>query len=342
VRSDDGCEGEGYLGPLEHGESRICMLYPHNQRAKVIHILRCPRDIDGATILMKSKILAVAALAVVFAAAVDPAAGQTVLCGGMKADLSQLQDGALFYRPHLAPRTVGWTQLATDPSIDSKRPTEVDFIYVARENWLPQGRPGMLVIKSGRMLGADPAPPGPEMVGLRRIEPARPYPRPECPRKYVFKSSSFEGQVRGESYDRYHDSVSRIPWAEKSVIEGGLHSAYVGRRDQCKESNDLTSDSFGGRSNRGQFSFTTGVVVAQFKSRLIAALGVSPSFAGAFSNRNVEVRRYQTDENRIACVAFTLTVAQPNFFVRINDLERVTGSEQFPVRGDESQWNMSR
>jgi len=60
------------------------------------------------------------------------------------------------------------------------------------------------------------------------------------------------------------------------------------------------------------------------------------------SNRSVEVRRYQTNQNRIACVAFTLAVAQPNFFLRVNDLERVKGTELFPQRGDESQWNVTR
>lgn len=289
-------------------------------------------------ILMKSKILAVTVSAVLFAA-VEPVLAQVVQCGRMQADLAQLEDGALFYRPHFAPKTVDWVRLTGGtPPIGGTQPTKVDFIYVARENWLPEGRPGMVVIKSGRTPVSEPVPPGPEMVGLRRIEPAPSYPGPNCPKKFVFKSYSFKGEVLGESYDRYHDSGSRIPLADKAIIEGGLHSGYVGRGGQCKQSNDPTGDTFAGRSNRGQFSFTGGVVVAQFKSQFFAALGVSPSYAGTFSNRAVEVRRYQTDANRIACVAFTLTVAQPNFFLRINDLERVKGSERFPERGDESQW----
>lgn len=298
-----------------------------------------PRYIDGATILMKREILAVAVLAVL-SAAVEPALGQVVQCGRMQADLTQLEDGALFYRPRLAPKSVGWARLTGTPPIDGTQPTKVDFIYVARENWLPEGRPGMVVIKSGRTLGTEPVPPGPEMVGLRRIEPADSYPNPGCEKKFVFKSYSYKAAVLGESYDRYHDSGSRIPLSDQAIIEG-LHSAYVGRGAQCKKSNDTTGDTFAGRTNRGQFSFTNSVVVAQFKSQFFAAIGVPPSYAGTFSNRSVEVRRYQTNTNRIACVAFTLTVAQPNFFLRINDLERVTGTELSPQRGDESQWNVS-
>lgn len=303
--------------------------------------MRRLRDIDGAMILMKSKVLAVTILTAL-SATIDPALAQVVQCGRMQADLAQLQDGALFYRPHLAPATVGWTQLtAGPPPVEGAQPTKMDFIYVARENWLPEGRPGMVVIKSCRTRGTEPAPPGPEMVGLRRIEPADSYPNPGCGKKYVFKSYSYKKSVLGESYDRYHDSGARIPLADQAIIEG-MHSAYVGRNAQCKQSNETVGDTFAGRSNRGQFSFSDSVVVAQFKSQVFAAFRVSPSYAGTFSNRAVEVRRYQTNPNRIACVAFTLTVAQPNFFLRINDLERVKGSELSPQRGDESQWNLTR
>lgn len=282
---------------------------------------------------MKSKILAVTALSVLFGAA-EPAIGQVVQCARMQANLDELQDGSVFYRPHAAPGTIAWKRLPAGQPIDASQPTRMDFIYVARESWLPEGRPGMVVIKSGQTAGAAPSPPGPEMVGLRRIETAEANVSPSCGTPF-----SYKGRVLGESYDRYHDSRSRIPLGDQEILEKRFHTGYFGRGGRCKLSNDPTGDTIFGRSNRGQFSFSDNVVGAQFRSQLFAAIGVSPSYAGTFSNRAVEVRRYRTDENRIACVAFTLTVAQPNFFLKINDLERVKGSERFPERGDE--WSTS-
>jgi hypothetical protein len=273
-------------------------------------------------ILMKSQILAITALSAVLGAG-QPAIGQVIQCARMQADLAQLEDGSLFYRPHVRRGAIEWKRLPAGQALDTTQPVKMDFIYVAREYWL-QDRPGMVIIKSGRTLGSDQSPSGPEMVGLRRIETAQ--ANPNCGKTY-----SYKGKVLGESYDRFHDAGYRIPLNDQAILENGLHSDYAGRGGGCKSSSSTTGDTLFGRSNRGQFSFSDSVVAGRLKDQVFAAIGMLPAHAGnGYSDRAVEVRRYRTNENRIACVAFTLTVSQPNFFLKINDLERVKGSEQFP------------
>src|SRR5713226_8736224 len=59
---------------------------------------------------------------------------QTVNCAGMPAELSQLNDGALFYRIGTVRRHAAWAPLSQGDQLDIARPTFVEFIYVAKEN----------------------------------------------------------------------------------------------------------------------------------------------------------------------------------------------------------------
>jgi hypothetical protein len=258
----------------------------------------------------------------------------TVICASMKAKLSRLDDGSLFYRPASFRKGDLWQKLGWGESLEVATTTKMHFIYVARESWL-DSRPGMVVIKTGRTV-TDATQPTPEIVNLSRLEDG------QVDNGTCGALAPFSGSVVAESYDRYHDAGARVPVRDRNILKQ-FHAHYVGRGEQCKDSNSVTGDTLFGRTNRGQFSFNTGIVGGRLRDQIVANLQLPfASASSGFSDRSVEVHRYRTNASRIACIAFDLTISRPNFFLRINDLERVEGSAQYSERGRETEWNLAR
>jgi hypothetical protein len=146
--------------------------------------------------------------------------------------------------------------------------------------------------------------------------------------------------VRGRSYDIYHDYSYSVERGDQDMIDS-FHVNYPKRIRGCKRSNDDTTDSyFTGRwqSNRSQFSFDETVVVNGQRSQFFAQFGAAPAYASpSVSDRKVEMKRYISDKNGLACVAFSVPV-RPGTFIRINDLERRIGL----FRAAEQLWEWSR
>jgi hypothetical protein len=204
------------------------------------------------------------------------------------------------------------------------------FAYIVNEPELKNTRRGILVIKTA----VDRLASGKG----DRVTLAREAYKPifKCERYPAFSGDS----VSTRSYDRYHDYSYRVPKADEKRLEN-FHVSYAARLRGCRRSNDATTDSyFAGRwqSNRSQFSFDTKVVARGQHSQFLAQFGSTPVYAStSMSQRRVEIKRYDADENGLACVLFS-TAVKPGSFIRINDFERRRGL----FRAAEQSWEWRR
>jgi hypothetical protein len=214
--------------------------------------------------------------------------------------------------------------------IADRRSREVSFTYVVKESEPTTFRRGVLVIKTGIRI---PAAETGDRVTLAR-EAYRPIE--QCESYPAFPG----GDVRGRSYDGYHDYSYSAEKDDQNLITS-FHVTYARRAQRCKRSNDDTSDSyFTGhyQSNRSQFSFDERVVANGQYSQFFAQFGVAPAYANtSMSDRRVEMKRYNSDKNGLACVGFSVVV-KPGIFIRINDLEQRIGL----FRAPEQSWDWPR
>jgi hypothetical protein len=234
-------------------------------------------------------------------------------CAGMPIHPNWNIDGVLLYRMG----TGSWQVL--QPTAQLPRRGSVQFVYVVKEMW-DTGRGGVVVIKTGSSSSTVQGSPVHQgAVWLVRSEHAAPT-NGTCGRIKKF----LPRYVAATSYDQYHNFGRRIPEADSDSLKA-YHIHYLGHGDTCRGTNGTNWDSplrgdF--RSNRSQFSFDT-YTVANGMTQFESSLGIGSALAGAagLSNARVAMRRYHTDENKIACIAFNLNVLDPGYFLRINDLD---------------------
>jgi hypothetical protein len=287
-------------------------------------------------------IAAIAAAALSSVVLPDRAHAQRINCSGVQTDLGSLQDGTLFYRT--GARLHGgqsWQALPTSAQLNLGWPRYVQFIYIAKETW-DRGRSGIIAIKSGYNLitTGQNGDFGRKRVYLRR-------PQRSEPDNGICKLVTYfhPRYVSAGSYDRYHDLGARVPAADLATFDE-FHVNYLGRGGVCKDSNNTDYDAplrGDRRSNRAQFSFDRDIVANGMSSQVAAtfSIGRAAASSAGFADRRVEIRRYRTDGNKIACVTFNLNLSGPGFQLRINDLEAGEQHSSYFVRGTEQSWQLT-
>jgi hypothetical protein len=243
----------------------------------------------------------------------------------------QLKDGQLYYFTGAK-----WTQVLP-ADYHSLPPGQYNFTYVILE-FLPGGRAGVLVIKSGRYQTDRPVENGQSVLMIRTDSKFT--KTKQCPRPTARFDLSGE-RVSATSYDGYHDYGYQGNPADMEKIDR-FHVDYENASQQCLETDRSRSDkTFPGfwRSNRSQFSFNDGIVDGGMGWQIADAgrnlIGRSYAAYEKFTQRQVEIRRYETDGQQPACLAVRVSLSGPNHFLSINDLENWSGG----FRGPESRWN---
>ncbi len=210
------------------------------------------------------------------------------------------------------------------------RSREVNFTYVAKGSEPTAFRRGVLVIKTGIRI---PATEIGDKVTLAR-EAYRPIE--QCESYPAFPG----GDVRGRSYDGYHDYSYSAEKGDQDLITS-FHVTYARRAQRCKRSNDDTSDSyFTGhyQSNRSQFSFDEKVVANGQYSQFFAQFGVAPRL-----RKYIDVRSTRRDK--------ALQFGQERFGMRWVQRCRETGdfhphqrsrTTHRPVPAPEQSWEWPR
>jgi hypothetical protein len=201
----------------------------------------------------------------------------------------------------------------------------VHLIYVIRELLLSEPRSGAVVVKTGRAITAgEPPAPIDKKISLHR--PRKPQVD-ECTADG--SPPFFRGRVAAREYDLYHD----YGYDEEDISDhrtfSQFHTAYTGRagRGRCRSSTaSTTRDALLGdrRSNRSQFSFATDVVSGGVQSLIIAGFRfreAPPIGSVGLVDQRVEIIRYRTNGQRLACIPIGATLTGARFFVRVNDLE---------------------
>jgi hypothetical protein len=253
-------------------------------------------------------------------------------CAGLPVDPSWNVDGVLLYRMGNGP----WQVLQTTEQLPHAG--SALFVYVVKERW-NAGRSGVVVIKTGSSSPAARPNPGHQgAVLLTRSERVAPK-NGTCGQIKRFSSR----YVSGTSYDAYHNYGRGVPRADSDSLKA-YHIHYLGHGDICRDTNDINSDSplrFDFRSNRSQFSFD-GYTVRHGMSQIAASLGFNSALAGTadLANPMVAMRRYQTDENKVACIGFGINVSGPGYFLRINDLDSSQSQGTF-YRAYEKSWQLT-
>ncbi|TBZ96276.1 hypothetical protein [Rhizobium leguminosarum] len=202
-----------------------------------------------------------------------------------------------------------------------KRSKRIFFTYVVKDKTADGPRRGVLVVKSGYDLAYSQSDGDTRDVKLLRPS-----------QRNVDKCESdikrfFEGRVNAEVYDRYHDYGFRTRGRDTQVaLLDRFHIKYATRiTGKCVASNEASTDIyFRGKqtSNRSQFSFDVKRVEEGQYSQLLSWLRITPAYAALpMADRQVEIRKYASDDDGVACVRFDLRV-RPGRFIRINDLER--------------------
>lgn len=224
-------------------------------------------------------------------------------------------------------------------------PRQYSFVYVVS---VQDRRSGVIVVKSGRYLDAATAQPTNTVLMIRtdsKFTNTR-----SCPRKSIKGLDSGRDRSfnpRGElvsttSYDGYHDYGYIGPLSDMDKIDR-FHVGYETANNQCSATDDDSSDeTFSSgffRSNRSQFSFDDWFVDHgmgwQLADATASVVGHANAAYGRFAERQVEIKRYEADGQRPACVAFTVTITGSNPFLSVNDLE----NWQNGIRGRETRWN---
>jgi len=251
----------------------------------------------------------------------------TLLKGLPAAQIDALDDGQLLQFSNGV-----WKQIPPGDTIGLPG-QKLRLFYVVRD-LSKQIRSGVLIFKTARTRSAEDFA-APRDIQLSR-EP-RHVDNTPCGAVERFPTRP----VPSDSYDIYHDE-GRAVAAQKDL--DAFHFNYVGRRRGCRLTNDHNPDGlFDLRTNRGQYSFDKDVVGRQTWSQILALLGPSRAFASScnLQDQRVEVKQYTTIANAPACVGFTVRVAGPASFLRINDLEGLTLFGNRFYRSPEREWALS-
>jgi hypothetical protein len=253
-------------------------------------------------------------------------------CAGLPIDLNSNFESILLYRMGGAP----WQALQTSDSLPSGG--LVQFVYVVREFWDSE-RYGVVVVKSGSFSPTVANPRHPDAVFLTRPVRSGPSNGACGPIR-----SFLPRYVSAASYDRYHDLGIAIPQADLNTLTA-YHIHYLGRGGACRDSDNIDYDSplrFDWRSNRSQFSFDTHVVSRGMASQFASSVGFGSALAGAtgLSDSRTQMRRYHTNSSKIACIPFSLNVAGPGYFLRIDDLD-ASNQQGFFSRTSEKSWRLT-
>jgi hypothetical protein len=248
---------------------------------------------------------------------------------------NKLDDGHLYYF-----RGSKWTEIQS-ANYQLLPPGQYDFVYVINES-LPLGRAGVLVIKSGRYQNPTRSAEEAKSVRLIRDESRFTKTRMTCPRA-VAKFNSGGEPVSARAYDGYHDyGYQADPASADMDTIRRFHVAYENASRQCVETDRATPDfTIPGffRSNRSQFSFDDTIVERGMGWQIADAgrslIGRSYAAYGKFAERQVKIRRYEAEGQQPACVHLNVSLAGPNHFLSVNDLENWSSG----IRGPENRWN---
>ncbi|WP_439923091.1 hypothetical protein [Nitrobacter sp. JJSN] len=245
---------------------------------------------------------------------------------GFLGNQSYLQDRQVYYE--VTPN--GPWELLTQPR-DSFSERPVKLAYVFRETF-SEGHSGVLIIKAGR--------------NRQSNEPVR----SSRDKKIVLfrdRGSYCKGgkspinvDVTARSYDDYHDRG--LGDSESSTIDS-FHVGYRGRKPYCRQTNERRTDTADPRSNRGQFSYNSQVLLGGTYSQ-VAGWWSSSAYAEPYEryeDRRVEIKQYETLPQQPTCVRITLPTQKPGGFVRINDLEGLEFYQRDYIRSFEKEWNLT-
>lgn len=256
-------------------------------------------------------------------------------CSPVAGLLNTTAEQELFY----ASPGQGWAAVPADGL--SLTTPEVRLIYVTREFFLSQPRMGAIAVKTGRTIAVGEKDPEPvlKQIKLRRLRQAE---FESCRDERDEKDPlSFRGKVSAFEYDTFHDyGYDASDNADgRSVTQ--FHTKYVGRAGRCDTRTDSTTFDaplrWDWRSNRSQFSFDPKVVRGGFHSQIIAGLNVRRAAAiGSIglADQRVEIIKYRTNAQKIACIPIRVKLNRDNFFIRINDLEGAPGGSRL-IRAEE-------
>jgi len=255
-------------------------------------------------------------LALMWLTSAGPSLADDVNCGRDLLTLKPDAEQELFYRQ----QDGTWAAVPEGGlALTSRR---VSLLYVIREFHLEQPRLGAIVVKTGREIAAGDFDPQPidKQIRLRRL------------RQSAFEACTdapfFRGKVSAHEYDLFHD----YGYDASNTEDGGrltkFHTKYIGRSGRCDSSTASTTFDaparLDWRSNRSQFSFSSKVVRSGFESQIWAGLSFSQAKGVGsigLADQRVEVLKYQTNDQKIACIPMKLALTGSRFFVRINDLE---------------------
>ena len=215
--------------------------------------------------------------------------------------------------------------------------SEARLIYVTRELFSNEPRSGAIVVKTGRTIASGAIDPDPirKRISLNRLRQEE-FEKCQRPRDL----SSFQGSVSAREYDWHHDYGYDASDNNDGYRLTQFHTGYSGRRERCKETDNTTFDAplrWDWRSNRSQFSFDPSVVRGGFNSQIMAGLhfrGAAAVGSVGLADQRVEIIKYRTNAQNVACIPVRIKLTGANFFIRINDLEGATGGGRL-IRADE-------
>lgn len=252
-------------------------------------------------------------------------------CDAILTSTEKLRDGQLFFR------TIGSTDWAEMPDGGTKLGGKTEFLYVVDENFEKE-RSGTVIIKTGRLRQPEEMPSDPYAKIVRLSRRAQAFNNAPCGNVIPFGRKF----VSPKSYDDYHDVASST--GDDAALDA-FHFSYVARRNTCHSTNSRLGDTLSpySRSNRGQFSFDERVVDSGTYFQLAVLLRVSTASAASekLADQHVETRQYHVASGTPECISFRRKPSGTGYFLRINDLEALSG-EIRPIRAPEHRWPLPK
>ncbi|WP_257167841.1 hypothetical protein [Bradyrhizobium sp. SRS-191] len=280
------------------------------------------------------------AVALAWVAPSGHASAEADLCTPVAQLMSDFAAQELFYRD---PETGTWAPVPDSGLSLSGR--EVQLIYVAREFFQEDPRSGAIVVKTGRKIDTSEKDPEPVRKQIK-LDRAKQAEFDSCRR--AREPSSFQGPVSALEYDRYHDYGYDAADNEDGRSLTQFHTKYVSRSGRCDATTDSTTFDaplrWDWRSNRSQFSFDPSVVSGGFHSQIMAGLNVVGAAAVGsvgLADQRVEIIKYRTNAQKMACIALRVKPTGKNFFIRVNDLEGAPKGGRL-IRADELSRQLTR
>ncbi|WP_315724035.1 MULTISPECIES: hypothetical protein [unclassified Bradyrhizobium] len=221
---------------------------------------------------------------------------------------------------------------------------EAQLIYVTREFFQDEPRSGAIVVKTGRKIDTSEKDPEPARKKIK-LDRAKQAEFDSCRGR---EPSSFDGRVSALEYDRYHDYGYDASDNEDGRSLGEFHTRYVSRSGRCDAATDSTTFDaplrWDWRSNRSQFSFDPSVVSGGFHSQIMAGLSIRGAAAVGsvgLADQRVDIIKYRTNAQKMACIALRVKPTGRNFFIRVNDLEGAPKGGRL-IRADELSRQLTR